>query len=639
MAKKKIAKKKSIKRSDKKIEDGNLRWDFPSTNHGEDDGFSDPLLEYFQGDHEKYIAREAIQNAIDVRKDYSQPVLVEFERQDMKIEDVPGHKTLSKKIEKCIEFIKGQDKAESFFRIARLMLKARTLSVLRIGDYNTAGLSGADNNRDGGWYRLVKAVGTSSPKGVGGGSFGIGKGAPIAASGIRTVFYSSVNSDGESVFQGKARIVSHYGKGDDVRRGVGFYGINGFQSIRDKKFIPKLFQREKQGTDIYIMGYVTKNLWQEGLIKSVLYNFWLAIYRGDLEVSIIDGKKRMITQENLKELLEEFSPDEALPFYIAVTSPDTHYFTKPCDSLGNVHLFVKKRDDFSSSIMMARKPKMLVQTKHFKTLREPYAAVFLCDDDKGNSALRDTEPPAHDEWNGDLGEDKEKSRAVIKEMESFIKESLRGLGEAIDTEPQDIPGMDRYLPDSDDRDYGLQRNDIILQPSDAVSDEESGRETGAIKELTPLDVDAVMRRSVVVKSPGGGGDGNGGSGGKNKKKGGNISGDKGGEEDKNGNEERIRTADISFRYFVQKSKSGIEYFFVINGKEDCHGAIKLIAVGDDGSYPVDIKAARNIDSKQNYEVAGSFIKGLAVLKGQTVKFGVELASKRKYAIGIENYER
>lgn len=43
-----------------------------------------------------------------------------------------------------------------------------------------------------------------------------------------------------------------------------------------------------------------------------------------------------------------------------------------------------------------------------------------------------------------------------------------------------------------------------------------------------------------------GGDGNGGSEGKNKKKGGNLSGDKGGEEDKNGNEERIRTADISF---------------------------------------------------------------------------------------------
>jgi len=199
-----------------------LIWDFPSTNHGEEDGFSDPLLEYFQGDHEKYIAREAIQNAIDARLDYSAPVLVEFEHFNIPTKEIPGYETIYEKTERSLEFVEGQEKAENFFNNSLSMLKKNKIPVLRISDYNTIGLMGADKDRNGGWYRLVKAVGTSSPKGVGGGSFGIGKGAPIAASGIRTVFYSSVNNLDEPVFQGKARLVSHYGKDSDVRRGGWF---------------------------------------------------------------------------------------------------------------------------------------------------------------------------------------------------------------------------------------------------------------------------------------------------------------------------------------------------------------------------------------------------------------------------------
>src|SRR3989344_4055639 len=143
-----------------------LRWFFPSTDHGENDGFADSLLEYFQGDHEKYIAREAIQNAVDARLDYSKPVSVVFEKLSIPTSSFPGRAELLDRLHRCLAFVKSQEKAEQFFKSAIALLEGKNIQVLKISDFNTKGLSGSDDEVAGNWYRLVKAAGTSSPKGV-----------------------------------------------------------------------------------------------------------------------------------------------------------------------------------------------------------------------------------------------------------------------------------------------------------------------------------------------------------------------------------------------------------------------------------------------------------------------------------------
>src|SRR3989344_5988503 len=137
-----------------------LRWFFPSTDHGENDGFADSLLESFQGDHEKYIAREAIQNAVDARLDYGKPVRVIFEKFSMPASALPGHVELLGRMRRCLAFVKRQPKAEDFFKSAIALLKGKELPVLKISDFNTRGLSGGDDDVDGNWYRLVRAAGT-----------------------------------------------------------------------------------------------------------------------------------------------------------------------------------------------------------------------------------------------------------------------------------------------------------------------------------------------------------------------------------------------------------------------------------------------------------------------------------------------
>jgi len=629
MAKRKIMKNKREKEQRKNPEQDMLRWDFSSTNHGEEDGFADPLLEYFQGDHEKFVARETIQNAVDARLDYEKPVQVVFERFEVPISSIPECRMLMDRMKRCIKFVTGQGKTERFFRFAISLLKGDKLPVLKISDFNTVGLSGSDDDRSGNWYRLVRIKGTSSPKGVAGGSFGIGKGAPIAASALRTVFYSSINDRGDAVFQGKARLMSHYNEEKDVRHGVGFYGIDGYRAVRDRNLIPDFFSRKDRGTDIFIMGYKSDSDWQPKLIRSVLHNFWLAILSGDLEVVVKDGGDKIISKDTLSKCLEEYDAEDAKFFFESVTNW-TQRFEQELKYLGKTVLFVRKQDGYPSKIMMARKPKMLVQEKQYRVLREPYAGVLVCGEDRGNQLLGDLEPPSHDRWDKDRAPD---GFAALRELDDFIKQSLKSMGEAITSEPQDIPGLDRYLPDSEDRDYIPQQGTGPIDPTEMFSQEETGREIGALKESSLAEIEKIIRKGIVTNKqtgkvkpmhPEGLGEGPHG------RPTGLESGDKEGI--------RIKTSSISFRSFVQKANSSIEYHFIITGKEDCEGAIRLVAVGDDGNYPADLKSAVDTSSGKHYEIADSMIRGLSIKNGETTRIVVLLASKKKYALGIENYE-
>lgn len=613
-----------------------LCWDFPSTGHGREDGFADSGIETFAGDYKKYIARETIQNSVDARLDPSLPVRVTFEQYSIPVKDLPGHGELLDRAERCSDFVAGQEKAEEFFKSAIGILKGKNITMLKISDFNTAGLTGSDNDRSGNWYRLVRVTGTSSPKGVAGGSFGIGKGAPFAGSAIRTVYYSSINEKKESVFQGVARLVSHYDDRKDVRQGVGFFGIDGYNAVRDVSIIPKNFRRAERGTDIYIAGFKTDPDWKAGLIHSILDNFWLAIFHGVLEVVVKDDDAEiLINAETLRELFDEYEAHNAKFYFEAVTMGEK--FTRSLEHIGEVFLYVRKQDHYPSRVMKVRKPKMFVEEYPCRSLREPYAGVFICENDIGNRFLRDLEPPAHDKWDKDRN--KEEGTQVLRELDKFIRESLKSMGETITGEPQDIPGLNQYLPDSDDKD-DLNQQGIAFDPTDQSNDEESGREIGAVKPRTSAEVEPYLRRSLSVKSvaPGKGMDPGGGA--KNSSDGGSKGGKRGGEDMGDTPSDRIRTSDISFKSFMQKSGNELEYHFVITGIEDASGSIRIVAVGDDAIYPAEIKSAAASGAKTQIavEAGGSMIKGLSIKRGETIRLAVRLLSQHRYALSIENYE-
>ena len=315
---------------------------------------------------------------------------------------------------------------------------------------------------------------------------------------------------------------------------------------------------------------------------------------------------------------------------IESVSNSSQTFEQDLKHLGKVSLFVKKDDRYPSKILMVRKPKMLVQEKGYRVLREPYAGVFICENDKGNKILRDLEPPAHDKWDYARAEN---GPIVLRELDNFIKQSLKTMAESLASEPEDIPGLDRYLPDSEDRDYLPSELGNALEETGLSTKEESGQEIGAERDSSVTMPGNVTRNSIVTNKqpdkvapipPTGSGKGTRGKGTGNEK----------GDEDGI----RIKTSSVGFRSFIQNGKNGIEYHLAITGREDCEGAIRLVAVGDDGSYPVDLVSAVDLKSGKNYQISDSLIKGLMIKSGETSKIAVRLLSAKKYTLGIETYE-
>lgn len=619
-----------------------LSWHFPDLQHADSEGLNDPLLQYFGGNHNRYIAREVIQNSIDARKDESQPVVVKFERFSLATKDVPGIEELKKHLEVCLAQAKSEknEKAENYYADAVKAANESKTLILRASDYNTSGLTGGDKDKHGKWHRLVRAVGENQMSGVGGGSYGIGKGAPFVASRMRTVYYATKNESKETIFQGKARLMSHELKGKEYR-GVGSFGIEGYQSVRDAKVIPDKFLRKEQGTDISIIGYGENMMWRDELATSVLENFWMAVYSGTLEVVIGNGSgidDIRIQPSTLGELLEKYCKTTGFVYYRTVIDP-TQKFDKQLPLLGSCQLYVRIEDKFPKNIVVMRCPKMCVDVLRFpKTLQLPFAGVFICDDAEGNKILRGLEPPEHDTWDADL--DPVNGKDALNEMREWMKSNLLALAEDEAGDPEEIPELEKFLPYDEDSERASQSNKSRTQATGTAGPEESGMEVGAERDEQPREVQAFVRKPTSLKAGGGeapnfqhedtgtsgGGSATGGSG----------------EEPMGVGAERINTSEARFRIIhTGKDKDGhAQYCLVITPLMDQEGGLNVVALGEDSTvYPVSLASAEDWDKKgKPFKHSGSFISGLKLKKNKAVRIRVETKSASRYALGIENHE-
>jgi hypothetical protein len=616
------------------VKENILKWHFPSTDSGDEDGINDPLRETFEGDHERYIARESIQNSLDARKDKTKPVLVKFERYNLPVSQVPGLSELKETLKRAKEYSHDQDKSEEFYGSALELLERPTLSVLKVSDFNTIGLNGSDDDTGGGWYKLTRGTGVNAMHGVGGGSFGIGKGAPFAASGLRVVFYSTINQQGEHVFKGKARLSSFRNAEGDVRRGIGDYGqaINrGVSSIREIENIPDFFQRKEQGTDLFIVGYRTEEQdWTRLLLNSLLNNFWAAVHFNELDVQLFDNGKliHQVDETNLGELMAEYA-SEAHEFYKAITDPTAH-MKDTLPHLKEVSLYVRTGEKLPRAVQMMRSSKMVVQTvTNYRVLPQPYVAVFICDSEQGNRLLRELEPPAHDKWDRDRN--KVFGKKVYRELRNWVKESLRSIADEKDSQPEDIPELSRWLPEDVERDDINPQLGSIGLKTDAISNLETAREIGANQKEADLGASTTKPREVALTQ----GFARGGEATpigikpvKNKSHNATI------DLTTSGEVPRINTANIRFRCREILRDNRRMFQATISSSHNEAGAIKIMAVGDDADYPVELESVFD-GNNQPLEVNGALIKGLELIPNESIRLIIELKNHKRYALGVE----
>jgi hypothetical protein len=595
---------------------------FPELRGGPVQGLNDAGVENFQGAIDVYLSRECGQNTTDAHRPEIETVRLDFDRIHIKRSDIPGFEELGLTLRSCLERWGDKEKEREFFENALELWGETDIPVLKISDYGTTGLTGTDSNEKGRWFALVKSQGVSNKEDTAGGSFGIGKSSPFAASRFRTVFYGTRTTNDAVALQGVSRLVTHKNPGGKLTQGVGFigqYDPDGgeggepiFRAVRDESSIPKIFRRTEAGTDIWVIGYRSGREWSANLISSILTNFWPAIHKGIIEFRVGSQK---INKENVSQLIDDYSTKDEF---------ETHHFfkailNKPIEKKLNhvgyceLYLATSMTSELPRKVCMTRRTGMRIYDYQPRACRVPFAGLFMCTDTEGNKLLRKLEPPQHDTWDPNRIEDEQGKRA-LNEIKTWILEEVKKLNPLFMGKSFTENEMAKYLPDIEE--------DPHTPPDDELgkSNEESLEPRARIDQQTPTPIKPKpIKPKTSGSSPGdiGGGE----DGGKTGKEGGS----KGTRRPKNrgGAAEDEELPTLKARSYEIGKNS---YKVILRTSAHFNGGVAIIAAGEDGEgEPVVITAASKLDeSSLQYRVTGNVIHDVDLDAGQPLAISITL---------------
>lgn len=394
-------------------EDG--KWRFASNNNGVVDGFNDPGIETFSANSIASMVREVIQNSVDQQVDESRPVVVDFDFFQVTQDEIPGGKQLADIFDRCIEASKGDRVATDFFQQAEKFMNGK-IDILRVSDHNTTGLVGADtDDSKTPWHQLVKGRGSSNKNINSGGSFGIGKAAPLACSYFHTIFYASKVDDVDS-YVGVSRLLSFREKGGIFGReytttGTGFYSASDNMNAILKPFSMGNFKRKDNGTDIYILA-LEKDKDLYGTIRlAVLENFFVSIEFQKLVVHVgpdtidrnslaqyiaqLDDKKYAALKDYYNLLIHRNDdPEDNRVIPLDASEYGEKYGIRD----GECTLLLRQGEDLNQRVLMTRKTGMTLFPQSRLGNSISYTGILLIQGDTMNKIFKTMEMPAHDKW-------------------------------------------------------------------------------------------------------------------------------------------------------------------------------------------------------------------------------------------------
>lgn len=446
-------------------EDG--KWRFASNNKGIVDGFNDPGIETFSANSIASMVREVIQNSVDQQVDDSRPVVVDFDFFQVTQDEIPGGRQLGNIFDRCITASKGDPVATGFFQQAQKLMKGK-IDVLRISDHNTTGLVGAEtDDTKTPWHQLVKGRGSSNKNINSGGSFGIGKAAPLACSYFHTIFYAS-KVDAIDSYVGVSRLLSFkekesgfFGK-EYTTTGTGFYSSSDNMNAILKPFAMGHFKRRDNGTDIYILA-LEKDKDLYGTIRlAVLENFFVSIEFQKLIVHVgqdtinrnslaqyiaqLDEKKYATLKDYYNLLIHRHDdPEENRVISLDADEYGKKYGIKD----GECTLLLHQGEDLNQRVLMTRKTGMTLFPQSRLGNSISYTGILLIQGDTMNQIFKTMEMPAHDKWEpGRCKVNKTFYENAYTDLKQYLRKKII---ENFGAPQQDIEaayGMDEFFADA-----------------------------------------------------------------------------------------------------------------------------------------------------------------------------------------------
>lgn len=399
-----------------------MKWKFAiDDGHLDNVGFKDNDIEKFGQDPAKSIVREAIQNscdALDVDNNQTQ-IRVVIKKGKVAKSMLPNFSEIEEHIRACVK--NSNDDAENK-EIERHInsFEAGYYSYLEISDYNTTGMDYKSfEGLTQGIFKSVKKISGSQ------GSKGVGKAAYYASSYLRTMLIVTKSDEGLR-YRGAAKIANHNNPYNEEK--LNYKGFYGDLEVKRENEIPELFRRNEKGTSIFIIGLWHLDNLEADIIREVLRNYWFAILKNQLVVTV---NEIQINNNNVRALIESYFPDfrdyksgdkqNPRP-YIETVGKGKEY-KRVISNIGECSLWLYQNDAFNlGAVARFRKTKMLIFKE--KDLDVGFAGVFLCDNNVGNTFLKEIENDAHDTWNEKINYlYKDRAIETLREIKDFIKES------------------------------------------------------------------------------------------------------------------------------------------------------------------------------------------------------------------------
>ena len=459
-----------------------MNWHFLPNQSNEVDGPNDAGITHFAGRVHGNVIRESIQNALDVPADPTRahPVRVEFRLGTVKL-DAIGAPDLIQHLEMCVsdDSDNNEETRKQMRRGLDCLLNPtdRTIPCLWITDSRTTGAQGKQ------WKALTKGSGYTEKTiaADAGGSYGLGKFAPFAATPLRSVFYSTLFTRGQSrrsrtshqQFIGKALLVSHRDSQQTNWRSTGYLCHEGFAEFVDDE-VPPEFRLDAPGTRICIPAYpldIDADAWEQSSVVHVLQHFFVALLQGKLEVQVNDQILNRNSMDRSRSLLEAYkkrapSGDEigevdfGQILRLLDAAKQDPIATRSFENVGTVNVRLQVYEKASSGgrdidMALVRDIGMVILNRRTdfrkgfwpgKAVGHSWTGFTLLVEvlatPNGPNWLRDIETPAHDDISYDLIQDaslRKQARRALRSMGAWIWRLLEEQCAPQESQEEELP--------------------------------------------------------------------------------------------------------------------------------------------------------------------------------------------------------
>ncbi|RHW35902.1 hypothetical protein D1B33_12470 [Lysinibacillus yapensis] len=595
-------------------------WNFPAAAGGTINSINNAGIETFRGNELDSLTREICQNSLDAVKDESQPVIVEFKSFNLIKHRFPERQELIQAFDKCEATWKGKNaKIEQFVDQAKYILEQDEIPFLRISDFNTKGLEGAQTGELGTpWSSLVREAGSSNKGDSSGGSFGIGKSAPFANSKLRTLFYTSYDMANYQSHIGVANIMSFEKEPNFNTLGTGYFtNHENSTAIPGPLNLDPAFERNETGTDIYVAAFEPKENWIEVIRNSVIFNFFITIWQKKLIVKV---DNETITHENIGRLianLDDANEDNrhVKAYFKLLTSEEgiqIPYPAKEYKKLGNFEegeatLYIMKGEDLNRRVLMTRKAGMRLFEQNRISGSISFTGILIINGEHMNQVFKRMENPAHTEWEPNRIEEapKEADKA-FRELRKFVRETVQQQFQTETTDTMDAFGLSDFLPDTTTvAGEGEEKKESLTMKIKTIAQKKKEKPKKKLKKKQPKEnfEDELADVGITPEGETAGnsfddkneGEGKGGGTGNQHGEQGAADEGTGGAKDGEGEKEKNKPIDVDTRYICLQKEEGLYRVNFRPDKKFEKGKLEFKVVGEQSDYILPVVSVESTD--------------------------------------------